>query len=1003
MKRYMLALLAIVSFVSNTNARVSLLKYYNYQNDAETREAFDAGFDKSTDLIRGYALKLHGTAQIQRFYGNIQYVRGESEKACSYRDIGNDAVASLLVLLYPSAGPNFNSGGIGALENFFASQEDLVQIVADMLYLANRARGHLLKNSGDVGMHLESIRKLSGIIADLEKIDRANPNYDEIDKTLSDLLELSKNYADFINIQVIGEEKNLLSNQKRDGKRLYADYLGRALAIAKRAKNKIEKELFDLVFQGDDVFKNWSRSEPKVKTKLERVARAIVGSVLLERFDDNDLDRHRKDLEKYAGVLLAYRRDLEAYKIDFDANKGLKKYKGKLEVYGENLDRCRQFLDINENQFINKSDIDKAKNRLSEDEKKCDVYGKLIAYEKQLDVYKDKLDECFGLYEKALKDRPYPFGYTNDIICMYAWDVLNSDELGLLAEHLRKHKKALQKEFPGIDSCDKSFTEEMFRNYKPSIFPFSWGSIFHGTVHHRSSEGKVIEFSDCAETAMRLFCAALFAKYEDGEISLDETRIPEGELKNFFKGKDLQALSIDGRTDTRQEWIKIISGKKAYNAGILFVNDYGPADAACELKGTIGNFIWTFCWLMRGYPKLIEKELNIADISNYKAPDGTSEKDLRKINAAKRINSIVKAVEEGQSVEEKQDIVEKLAETLKQAAKIYNDLLGIRDDVQLKAINTKVENYNNFRINAKIDGIKIRDVTNHEEYFNLVTNNHAEISSPRSDNYPDSDKISIVWDPNSGFHNTLKLYKEGFSVYAKLYPWLDYCMQVVTDGDIGIGDSYIHARIMKNPLFEDYVDGVCKLLLTKDFHISGHYDEKVNEKRVKRNCNLLMRKIIENTDESNFYERLTRIVEGEYIVLRPIIFPLDLDILRTSLKYIESTVSEGDQIASGNKEKDTPENDGKASEEENLSEDDKRLAEKNRNRYEKKIRNIVKFIDLFDFTSADTDVIESLKKIAECVRKGFEKRGFAQDYLIGVKLNNKSDEKVNSLKDICRF
>lgn len=1086
MKRYILALLAVTSFISNADARVSLLKYYNYQNDAATQSSFDKGFDKSTDLIRGYVLKLHGTTQIQRFYGNIEYVRGESEKACSYRDIGNDAMASLLVALYPSAGPNFNSGGTGSLENFFTNQKDLIQIISDMFYIANKARGLFLKNSDEISTRVESTKKLSKIIKELEKINKWNPDYDGIMEILSDLLEVGNKHPNLISTQVVEEEKNIVKKQKATGNGIFADHLERPLAIAKRAKTRIEQDLFNQVLKGDEVFKFWNGSEPKTRTKLERIARAIIGSVILERLNERDLEKGKSDLDACRDDMSTYRRDLDTYKKDLKENEGLADYKIELDAYKHKIDDYTEEPSTDEDFNTCKRKLDKLRDNLSSDEKKLEVYEKLNTYENKLDAYRNKQNAYLKMHDRGVNVHPYPLGYTNDIICMYAWDVLNSDEIGLLAERLGEHKKALQKDFP-IEPCDKSLTKKAASNYEVGIFPFVWGTIAHGMVRYTGKESGVEikkPFPDCAETALRLFFAALFAKSENGEIKLDESRIPEGDLKNFFKGKDLLEFCVDGHSDTREEWVRIISGKKAYDAGVLFVHPKGkePKDLACELRGTIGNFIWTFCWLMKDYPRIIEKEFGISDISTYVAPGNMEEKDLRKIAAAKRIDSIVNTVEKCDVEKTKQVIINKvienldqfleqgkelsdfiyradkviekiteegigrtsrlklssklkeaireaqqnetealkkaivnklddalnsalkntslvslkrivignLVDTLSQATKVYNDLVGIRDDVKLEVVEKRVLYCNSDNFDAQIDGMRIQNAANNNEYFNLVTSNHAELTGSKILDRTQKESVDVVNDPTSGLHNTQTLYNMEFGAYGESYPLLDYYMQIMDDRVfVTHGNSEIPGEILCNSSFETYIGGICKLLLTRNFSFSNGWRSSADEKTVKRNYSLLVNKLVESADENSFDERLEKIINEAYISIDSSVLPLDLDILRNNLKRFEAMLTGKYTVTVENG---SAESDATA----NKNDIDKQ--------YIKTVKNVIKFIDLFEFTDNDTDIVDGVKGIVSVIKKEIDERGLTQDFPLDMKKKAKgTSEKVKILSEVCKF
>lgn len=801
-------------FISNSDARISLLKYHRYQNSDVTKTAFQKGFDSSTDLIRGYILGLYGTTQIQRFYGNINYDRESEMIVCSYKDRGNDDLSSLLISLYPSAGPDFNPSGTGSLEIIFNNRKDLIQLVADMLYFANYARNTFMKNPGDIKVRVNALKRLKYVIECLQEKDNINPDYDKLDKVLSDLIKIGNNFPNLINKQVVKEEINLVNKLKKEKKQIYLDYLDRPLAIAKRAAEAIKRFIYNQVLYTNEFFKERKKLYAQNDAKMEKIIKTVIGSVMLERLEG-----------------------------DFDKN-----------------------------------------------------------------------------------NHPYTLGYTNDLICMYAWDVFDNSEIDTFSRELEIRKKMLQKFFV-VTPCDKNLIDKLVENYTPSIFPLAQGSLFNSRANYVTPQGVTRTFADCGETALRSFCCSLFAKLDtNGDIVLDPNRIPEGDLKGFFKNCDLQDLSLDGRTVTRNKWTRLISGPEAHEAGILFI-PHDEGNEYYELDASIGNFIWTFCWLMKGYPALVENQLNIADVSVFEIPTNMSKQDKRKVLAAKRIKSIIKFVEESESIRAKQQKVNELAENLDQAVDIYNDLIGIRDDVELKAVKDNIVTYTSAAgAGVKVDGIKIYNVNNPKEYINLVTNHHAEVTGSKvfSDGFVNVEEI----DDPSGFGNTQKLNNSRGEYEKEEYPQLYlYNLMNQTSNDFN-KNILFDPNILNHFSFKYTIDGLSRFSQSRSYCFDKT-EKNTNEISIE-NFGLLLENILKNKNKDNFVETIKNLTGHNKC---PVSRIDNINVLRNSLPVIMVIVNED-------------------------------IKRKN----SKKLIPIVNFMNLFNFENHD-DVVESYKPVISCINK----------------------------------
>lgn len=774
MKKYILSLLTLIMSVSNSDARISLLKYHRYQNDSKTSYSFKEGFDISTDLIRGYILGLYGTAQMQRFFGNINYdVRKSEMMVCSYKDVGNDDLSSLLISLYPSAGPDFNPSGTGSLEAMFNERKDLIRLVSDMLYFANFARNTFMKNPGDIEVRVDALKGLKYVIKTLQETDRIHPNYDKLNEVLLDLIKIGGNFPNLINKQVLMEEINLINKLKKEKEQIFKDYLGRPLAIAQKAMNVIKQSVYNQVLYKNEFFKEWKSLYTSNNAKIEKIIKTVIGAVMLERLSENfDKDNH-----------------------------------------------------------------------------------------------------------------PYTLGYTNDLICMYAWDVFDNNEIDVFARELAIRKKRLQKFFV-VTPCDSTLTNELVKNYTPSIFPFGQGSLFNGRSEYVTPRGIVRIFADCAETALRSFCCSLFAKLDtNGDIVLDPNRIPEGALKEFFKNCDLQDLSLDGRTVTRNRWTRLISGPEAYEAGILFM-PHKESNEYYELDASIGGFIWAFCWLMRGYPALIENQYNIPDVLTFEIPTNISEQDKRKIQAAKRIKRITKIIKEAGSVIEKQQVVKGLAKDLGQAVYIYNDLIGVRDDVELRAVKNNIATYTSGGgYGAKVDGIKIYNINNPEEYINLVTNHHAELTGSKV--FTDNVVVSVkkIDDP-SGFINTQNLNDNGGEYEQDEYPQLYNYKEMTTKENDQRKSIMFGPNMLNHRSFKDYIPGISRFMQTRPCY----FDENTNKNNevAIENYGLLMESRLENKTKDDFMY----VIENLWKKGCPVSRIDNINILRNSLPAIMVIVNE---------------------------------------------------------------------------------------------------------------
>ena len=133
--RKALLLAGLVSSVFQIDA-VTLDKYMDHCHK----------FGPKTNLINGYVLHNSRILKHERFFGNIKYDWREGIKnnreACSFLDEGLDAMAALLVQLFPSSGVTLNTQGTGSFSYKISKlgRLNLIEVVAGAFKIDAHAR-----------------------------------------------------------------------------------------------------------------------------------------------------------------------------------------------------------------------------------------------------------------------------------------------------------------------------------------------------------------------------------------------------------------------------------------------------------------------------------------------------------------------------------------------------------------------------------------------------------------------------------------------------------------------------------------------------------------------------------------------------------------------------------------------------------------------------------------------------------------------------------------------
>jgi hypothetical protein len=407
------------------------------------------------------------------------------------------------------------------------------------------------------------------------------------------------------------------------------------------------------------------------------------------------------------------------FKIDADVRKnGLKS-----EVFSD-------IRENNRNKFVKKYFNSKDKERT-----KLYRLGKNIANAILLERERDDCSPTRFLWRSS--KNPYPPFYTNDLICAYAWSVLNSNQLDELSEKLAEKLNYERGKYTD------EFTECLVNPNSNCLFPFHPGDVI---VENGRVEFEGNYFADCVETTLRHFCTSIFSRAidENGSrtISLDLDRIPEGSpLREFFAPKgmpqNIENLAKDESLETRQKWANIVSGLPH----IDYVKNH------CELNTGWANFIKTFCYLMKGYS-----------------------------GSEKAANQIQKINQEIESMDSPEKVIN-----------ILNNLLTIRTDVELIAKSSKTDPLNR---NSKILG-KVSIYPNVSDPSVVQTNKlafyngegHACLESiPRKRNdsysYKSSSWIEKLYDnwelAVRGYESIMEGGSTEITLSESIYPLLDF-------------------------------------------------------------------------------------------------------------------------------------------------------------------------------------------------------------------------------------
>lgn len=647
MKKIICFLSALVCLFQ-TNADISLVTYREKSKN----------FDPSTDLIRGIVLLSEGTLLEQRHYGNIKFHGMDKDEIdaniCSFMDKGLDGTAQLLVLTHPSTGiSGLNADGKGSLIALFRDDENEknvhVRLVAHMFKIANQFRKAMEKEA-----KVENIQIVKDIAVIREKKAEAEKKLEDIQNERKELIEQFKLCRDEI-FQEMRDIRSFLREHESESNLIknVIGYYDNFLGDTKKKKNK-EKVINNRLNYENRSFSDDLKSLERRFASCDKIMK-IIGREDIEREQ-----RHKELIEKLKSTADSIKtknddmryvqiQNADIAKDDCIAFAG--KYFGlkKMYFYGASieLNRKRREVLFDLGSSIVESILLENQNTEMKDEDNI-VFDYIKEYEGEYNLYADK--------ENVDWKHPYPFGYTNDIICAYAWQMLDDSDLDTLAAYLFGDKKR--------SPYQSSITEIIYKTAQidKSVVPFfSWQKIIsNGTTFWKGES----PFADCIETLLRQFFALIFSskKSEDGkeilkELRLAKERIPvdkDGKttLKDFFEmKKSIRLMANDANSMTRTRWAEICGNKNPiikYNIGNH------------DVSGSWENVIKLFCLLMINYPQLLEERTakNITVTEREKA-------------AAARIKEINKL---GEKQINKKNIID-----------ILNDLLGIRTDVKLVA------------------------------------------------------------------------------------------------------------------------------------------------------------------------------------------------------------------------------------------------------------------------------------------------------------------------------
>lgn len=249
-----------------------------------------------------------------------------------------------------------------------------------------------------------------------------------------------------------------------------------------------------------------------------------------------------------------------------------------------------------------------------------DIYnGNSDEIDNKIDNESDDDEEELDSSLQERFDHPYWHGYTNDLICAYAWETLPEKKLKDLAYAIKFGPIMDRKTNELSGDYTSRLTEIIWEEMRPdlSVIPFYQGQkvISNGVTPWDGST-----FADCCETTLRhlfslIFCSAS-TKNGVTTLTVAEDRIPilsaeqlsaKGsgyenfgkQLKDFFCcKKNIRAIASDGSPETRGKWARIC-GKKAKEGIVYCNNDH-------NLESCWKNIIKLFCLLMRDYPEMIK-------------------------------------------------------------------------------------------------------------------------------------------------------------------------------------------------------------------------------------------------------------------------------------------------------------------------------------------------------------------------------------------------------------
>ncbi|GHT90559.1 hypothetical protein FACS1894122_01130 [Alphaproteobacteria bacterium] len=614
----------VLTLFFSANASLTVADWYSFlYGDGDIPQQKPTYFDESTDLINGQVLLSSGLVKNHRFFGPAEYNRFyEKNQPASYLDTSEEPMTALLIKLFPSAGISLNVEGRNGIKGIISNgakastheHNELIKFIAKMFAIANFVR----KNN----LELNDIS--------IEQIYACANSRNLKTKGNADLGEILNTIASAVKQERIESDESSSSDYKKSHPypHEYTNYL--ISAYAWKVLDKPDIELLE---------RELSKAVEDTEIAFHGSAVAHLGGIL--------------NVEGNGGINVIIS---DTVKSPIDKDKELIKFIAKMSAIANFVRKNNLELnDISREQiyaYANSTNLDAEGNaNLGE------ILNTIASAVKQERI---ESDESSSSYYK--KSHPYPREYINYLISTYARKVLDKANIELLERELSKAVEDTEIAFHGstvdrtVAAFDSLITKSI-RNYEKSYTQYmplrpTDSIIANGIAMYNKNS-----FADCVETELRQFCTMLFCKENNGKLSIENKRLPlktvseaASKLWDFFNKEnvDVSEYANDGRTPTRSEWAKIVSGRQ--EKGIAY------SDGQYNLQPGWINFIKVFCRLMDG----------------YKAPRESGE-------AGKRAQETIESVNREDTFKNSSLV------TPQYILNVLNTIIGMRDDVTLVA------------------------------------------------------------------------------------------------------------------------------------------------------------------------------------------------------------------------------------------------------------------------------------------------------------------------------